>query len=404
VSAPIKRSAWVSSVVWALSSAGVTLMVERLMLHRHAEGPRGDEHGPTGEHDHEHEKHGGLERVKLTPEGRVNAALRVVEAAGGTVSVTVTLPGEVRLHGERIAHVTPRVGGVAREVRAKLGDAVKRGDVLAVLDSRELTDISREVRAAGERVKLAEANWTRVEKLSKDGILPEKELLAAKQLLAEARIEQESAAQMLASTGSGRGGVYEMIAPIDGTIVEKHATLGEVLKDDAPAFVVADLREVWVDVTVYGKDLAWIAPGLPVRVRAEGLREAASGTIAVLSATASGEARTTTARVVLGNVDGRWKPGLFVSADVAVEEVAARVTVPEEAVQSLDGRTVVFVEEELDTFEARPVTVGHVGFSPGGAERFLEITRGIEPGDRVVASGAFLLKAELGKSAAGHDH
>lgn len=406
---------WIGRVVLVGATIGLTLWVDRWVTYlresktdSHAGHGHGDAHEEHGEHEGEgaeaHDHAPGTKHVTLTEEGRKNAGITLATAAAGKVHVTLSLPGEVRLNEELVAHVTPRVSGITREVKGRLGDNVKRGDLLATLDSRELTDISREARASQERVKLAEQNLTRIEKLSKEGIIPEKEYLLAKQALAEAKIEQESAAQMLASTGAGGGGVYKMVAPLDGTIIEKHATLGEVLKDDSAAFVIADLKELWVDVTVYSKDLAWVSVGQPVRIRAEGIAEPASGTIAFISATAMGEARTSSARVLIENPGGAWKPGLYVTADIAIEEVDAKVVLPEDAVQTVEGRTVVFVEEEDGGFEVRPVKVGHVGLDATGKARFLEIEHGLEAGDRFVDRGSFTLKAELGKGSAGHEH
>lgn len=410
---PSAARVWIGRVVLVGTTIGLTLLADRWITYfldgshdEHEGHGHGDEHGHGAEgkaHDEHAESDEHAQRVVLTEEGKKNAGIALGTAAPGKVHVTLSLPGEVRLNEELVAHVTPRVSGISREVKARLGDVVKRGDVLATLDSRELTDISREARASQERVKLAEQNLTRVEKLSKDGIVPEKELLLAKQALAEAKIEQESAAQMLASTGAGGGGVYKMVAPIDGTIIEKHATVGEVLKDDAAAFMIADLSKLWVDVTVYSKDLAWVSVGQPVRIRAEGIREPAHGTIAFISATAMGEARTTSARVLIDNPGGAWKPGLYVTADIAIEEVDAAVVVPEEAVQSLEGRSVIFVVED-EAYEPRRVKLGHVGLDQGGKARFLEVLSGLEKGDAYVEKGAFILKAELGKGSAGHEH
>lgn len=407
MSGPSRGKLWAGAVALVAATAGATIAIDRALGHATApsatngQGAHGDDHGAHGDDHGDHE--GEADRVELTAEGRVNAGIEVAAAGPGEVDMTLTLPGQVTLNGEALAHVTPRVGGIAREVKSRIGDKVKRGDVLALIDSRELSEISREARSSRERVKLADANLTRIEKLYKEGIVPEKEYLAAKQAYAEAKIDEESAAQSLATTGTVGGGTYRLVAPIDGTVIEKHITLGEVVKDDQPAFVVADLSTLWIDVTIYSKDLAWVAVGQPVRVRAEGIKVPAAGKISFLSATATGEARTTSARVLLDNSSGVWKAGLFVVADIAIERIKASVVVPEEAVQALEGRSVVFVEDG-DGFRAQPVKVGHVGLDADGRARFVEIESGLVPGARYVSKGAFTLKAELAKGSAGHEH
>lgn len=403
MSGPSAAALWAGAVALVATTAGATIAIDRAIDRASARLAHGD---PEEHREHESaqgEHEGEAERVELTPEGRANAGIELAAAGPGEVDMTLTLPGQVTLNGEALAHVTPRVGGIAREVKSRIGDRVKRGDVLALIDSRELSEISREARSSRERVKLADANLTRIAKLYEEGIVPEKEYLTAKQAYAEAKIQEESAAQMLATTGTGGGGTYKLVAPLDGTVIEKHMTLGEVIKDDQPAFVIADLSTLWVDVTIYSKDLAWVAVGQPVRVRAEGIKLPAAGKISFLSATATGEARTTSARVLLDNASGVWKAGLFVVADIAIERIEANVVVPEEAVQTIEGRSVVFVEDG-DGFRAQPVKVGHVGLDADGRAKFVEIESGLQPGSRYVSKGSFTLKAELAKGSAGHEH
>ncbi|NUP11852.1 MAG: efflux RND transporter periplasmic adaptor subunit [Polyangiaceae bacterium] len=407
---PTKKSAaapWIALVVAVPLAAFVAIVVDR----RLAEPTSGDEHGEheghEGHGDEEHEGHGheehGAGRVKLTEEGRKNAGIEVAKAKSGTVNVTLSLPGEVALNADKTAHVTPRVGGTAREVNKQLGDVVKKGEVLAVLDSKELAELSGQARAAYERLKLAKANFERVEKLYNDKIVPEKEFLASKKELAEAQIEVEATSQMLASAGNGSSGKYNLIAPLDGTIIEKHVSIGEVLKDDTRVFVIADLSTVWVDVTVYAKDLSKVAVGQSVVVRADGLDKPLVGTISFVGAIAKSEARAAQARVVLPNPDGKLKPGLFVTADIALDKADAEVVVPDDAIQSLESTSVVFVEEE-GTFEARRVRTGRVGTNGSGGLLSVEIVGGLEPGEAYVEKGSFILKAELGKGSAGHEH
>ena len=413
-------AALVAGVILLVALAVVTTWVLDHELHAHGEasGHEGhDDHEGHEEEKHGHgeKKHGGHGedekkheegRVKLTPAALANAALEMKTAGPGEVAVTLALPGEVALNAEALAHVTPRIGGTVREVKKQLGDLVKKGDVLAVLDSRELAEMQRELYAAKERLTLAEANFTRQEALWREKISAEKDYLASKQALAEAQIDHRSAAQKLsagAGTKAAKGGGYALVAPLDGTIIEKHVSVGEVLKDDTQAFVIADLSTVWVNVTVYAKDLARIQIGQSVQVRAEGIVQAAGGTITYLGQVVGEETRSAHARVVLQSPGSSWRPGLFVTADVAVDRVSAPVVVADDAVQTVEGKPVVFVQED-DAFEARPITIGRRGKSGDTKGMVVEVLKGVAAGDRYVAGNSFILKAELGKSEAGHEH
>ena len=190
-----------------------------------------------------------------------------------------------------------------------------------------------------------------------------------------------------------------MRAPLDGVVLQKHITLGEILGADSLPFVIADLSDVWIVLTVYQKDLASIGPGQRAHIVAtHGLAESA-GTIEYVSPLLDQHTRTTTARVVMPN-DGAWRPGLFVTARVLVERFRANVVVPKTAIQTMDGEQVVFVETN-DGFAVRHVRPGRTDADS------VEILDGLEPGDRYVAKGGFVLKAELGKASfehAGHAH
>jgi membrane fusion protein, heavy metal efflux system len=395
---------WLALALAVPLTAVVAVMVDRKLADPAASAEH-DEHGEgeAGEHDeHGHEEHGGG-RVKLTEEGRKNAGIELAKAGPGSVSVILSLPGEVTLNADKTAHVTPRVAGTVKDVKKQLGDVVKKGDILAVLDSKELAELSGKTRAAQERLKLAKANFTRVDKLFQEKIVPEKEYLAAKQTLAEAQIDAESTSQMLATTGTGSSGSYNLIAPLDGTIIEKHASIGEVLKDDTRVFVIADLSTVWVDITVYTKDLAKVAVGQSVIVRADGLEKPVLGTISFVGSIAKADARAAQARVVLQNTDGKLKPGRVVTAEIALEKGEAPVVIADDAVQTLEGASVVFIEEE-GAFEARKVKIGRVGINGSDPKIFVEILSGLEAGEAFVDKGSFILKAELAKGAASHEH
>ena len=316
------------------------------------------------------------------------------------MNVTISLPGEVALNQDKLAHVTPRVSGTALEVRKQLGAVVKKGEVLAVLQSGDLAETQRNFLATKERLALAESNFARAELLQKDNVSSQKEYLEARQALAEANIEYRGASQQLqaiggATSGSGKSA---LVAPFDGTIIEKHIGVGEVLSNETRAFIVADLSKIWVNVTVYAMDLARVRVGQSAEVRGEGIARPAYGTIAYLGQVLGEETRSAVARVVLDNPGPEWRPGLFATAEVSVEQGGAAVTVNDEAIQTIEGKDVVFVEKD-GGFEPRAVTLGR-----RGSAHVVEVVDGLKAGERYVSKNSFILKAELGKSEAGHEH
>ncbi|UCE60248.1 MAG: efflux RND transporter periplasmic adaptor subunit [Phycisphaerales bacterium] len=194
---------------------------------------------------------------------------------------------------------------------------------------------------------------------------------------------------------------YPLRAPFDGTVIDKHLTLGEKHGDDSNAFTIADLSSVWVDIRVYQTDIASVKEGQWVRVAAgDGMVEA-RGVISYVSPIVDEKTRTALARVVLPNVDGSWRPGLFVTAEVSAGEDSARILIPKTAVQRLDEESIVFLDTD-DGLRATPVRLGR------GQDTHVEVLSGISTGQRYVTRGAFELKAKLVTSDldphAGHGH
>lgn len=190
---------------------------------------------------------------------------------------------------------------------------------------------------------------------------------------------------------------FEVKTLISGTVISKHITLGEAVSRERDTFVIADLRTVWVDITVYQRDLDRVRTGQTAAIFVGHGRSRVSGTIGYITPVVDEATRTATARIVLPNGRGTWRPGMFVTAEILLERVDAGVAIPKTALQTLDSHAVVFVET-AEGFEAREVTLGRAGGD------LVEVIDGLEPGERFVASGGFTLKAELGKEAFGDGH
>ncbi|MFV2072785.1 MAG: efflux RND transporter periplasmic adaptor subunit [Thermoanaerobaculales bacterium] len=356
------------------------------------------------------EEHSDEGAVRLSPEELQEFEVEMATADAGRLKVEVSLPGEVRVNADLLAHVVPRVGGVVREVKKNLGDKVRTGEVMAVIESRELADAKAAFLAARERVALADASFDRELRLWKQQVSSEQEYLEAKRDLAETRIELSSSEQKLHALGFSEDELaslpqhpdrsftrFEIVAPFAGTIIEKHITLGEAVETNAKIFTVADLRTVWIDLSVYQKDLPFVREGQDVAISAGGSGPDGIGVISYVGPIVGEETRTALARVVLENPDGRWRPGLFVTASITVENIQVDLAVPKSAVLIMDGETVVFVDGE-EGLEPHRVTVGR---SDG---TLVEILSGLEQGRTYVSSGGFTLKAELEKESIGGGH
>lgn len=351
----------------------------------------------------------GQQVVRLGDATRHEVGIEVQRAGAGTLQRSIILHGEVMLNADRVAHLVPRVPGIVQQVHKHLGDQVQAGEVTAILESRELATLHAAYLAAKARLALAQTTFRREADLWQKKISAEHEYLEAKQALEEARITLHTAEQQLYALGFSSTSLarlasqpatvltqYAITAPFDGAVIEKHLTLGEALKEDTTVFVIADLRSVWVDLQVYQHDLPFVHAGQPVVMSAGHELPDAQGTLSYVGPILGEHTRTALARVVLLSPKGPWRPGLFVTAQISAETVNVPVLVPETSLQTLAEHTVVFVET-AEGFAPRPVTLGRSN------DTQVEITAGLQPGERYVTRGAFTIKAQLSKATFGGD-
>ena len=346
-------------------------------------------------------------RVRMSDTTAKSAGIAVRTAAPMKIRSALQLSGEIQFNQDRVAHVVPRLAGVVVRSAKNLGDEVQKGEVLAVLESQTLADLKSEHLATSKRLELANTTFEREKRLWQDKISAEQDYLASRHALVEAEIAHGSVQQKLFALGLTyeavmRGGAdgltrYEIRAPLDGVVIEKHLALGEAVKEDASIFTIADLSTVWAEMTVYPKDLNSVKLGQKVTVRVTALNAEARGRVAYVGSLVGEQTRSAKARVTLPNPERSWRPGLFVTVDLVRDETEVPVAVPLDAVQSVGDRKVVFGRYG-EYFELRPVELGR---SDG---KWVEVMTGLPAGTAYAASRSFILKADLGKAGAAHEH
>ncbi len=393
--------------------------------HSHAAHDEAEEHGgheDPDEHEHhddheahEEHQHHDEEGLKLSPEQLAAFDIKLSTAGPGVIRKTLDLTGEVIVEPDRLYHVVPRVAGVVQKVYKQLGDEVKAGDVLALLSSRDLADAKAEFVAADSLLKLANSNLYRDRQLYQGKITSRRQYQAAKQAQVEAAIRQKAAKQRLQALGLSLDEINKLIkdqdqdltlyalkAPADGVIIAKHASHGELLTTATRSFTIADLRRVWVNLTLYQKDLESVKTGQKVIISSRFIDHQqplmAESRIQWISPVLDEKTRSATARVILDNLQLQWRPGLFVNAKVILSETPADIVIPLSALQNVDGKTVVFIQHEAGEFEPQEVITGKRDFNN------IEILSGLTAGQSYVSQNAFTLKAQGQKGAFGHGH
>ena len=289
------------------------------------------ESGHEGDDEHEGE-------IVLSEKAVELAGITIAEVTNVSIARTIELPGEIGFNEDQLAHITPRFGGVVRDIPSRLGEWVKKGDILATIESN--------------------ASLT----------------------------------------------TYSVRAPIEGRIVEKHATPGEFAGEDATLLVIANLGSVWANCEVYAKDADVIKTGQAIVIKAVSSDHQIKATLSYVAPVYNETTRSMIARAVIPNKASAWRPGTFITGVISLSSDTLVPAVSKDAIQVLHDKTVVFVpeEDEENVFRAVEVTCGL------SDDNVVEITAGLKPGDQYVAHGAFELKAKVVTGAlgghAGHGH
>ncbi len=358
-------------------------------------GKHGDEAGHA-EGEHENEVHMSAEALEL-------AGIRLAVAERRALTGGVAIPAEVQFEPSSTAHVGPMVPGRITRVSVALGDRVRRGQLLGVVASSDVSTARARLDQARARLSAAEATQRRQQQLSTEGIGAQRSLIDADAQVGELRAEVEGLRRQLSVFGSGSAGELMLTAPIDGVVVAVHATLGETATPEQPAFIVTDPTKVWVRGNVPELELSRVVAGSAAIVRLHAFPELSmTGTITYVAPALDEKTRSLPVRVTLQAPDARLRSGLFGSIELVGGSADERVlVVPADAVASLDGQTVVFVPaDEPNSFKPQPVALGR---RAGG---LFEVRSGLEEGARLAISGAFTLKSALrsGELSEGHEH
>lgn len=191
--------------------------------------------------------------------------------------------------------------------------------------------------------------------------------------------------------------VYDMLSPISGTVIDRQISLGEYASEQKPAFTVADLSTVWVDMSVYRRDLPRVKMGDTVLIDVGDGGKPIEAKISYVSPVGSADTQSALVRAVIANEGLRLRTGLFVSARLILSAKKVPVAVKSSAIQTVENRNVVFVRNG-SKFEVRDVELG------ARDPENVEILFGLLEGDKYAAKNSFIVKAELAKGSATHEH
>ena len=350
---------------------------------------------------------GRKQTVAMTDERIKLAEIEQAKAELGNIAKRLTVPGTIVPDADRLAHVSVKLAGTVAELRKNIGDDVVKGEVLAVLESREVADAKSEYLAARLGNELQQDLASRDKSLWDGRAIPEQQHIKSRNAAAQSSMRFDIARQKLMALGVEEREISEIPraaegslrrqdirAPISGRLVERKVELGAAVGRDnleTELFVIVDLSKVWVELSVSSADLSLIAEKQGVDIAARG-GQTGQARIVFVSPLLDRETRAARVMAALENPDRAWRPGTFVTAAIALAQKQAAVVIPAAALQNMEGRKIVFVRT-ADGFERRDVSLGE---RDGG---LVEVLAGLSAGETIATTNSFSLKAELSKPA-----
>lgn len=339
--------------------------------------------------------------IQAESEGEIHLSAKQIVAAGITLvrpatggAGVLSLPATIESDPQATQVVSAAIGGRIVALNRNLGEAVRRGEVVAVIESRDAAGLRAEVEAAQARANLARSLLAREERLFTLKVSPERDLIAARTAMTEANIALRLARQQLSAAGVGSGSLNRIgiVAPIGGRVTARSVVLGQTVAADAELFRIANLGRVAINLSLTPVDAGRVRVGTPVEVRSG--ERSATARIQFVSPVLDAATRLVPAVALLDNGGGLWRPGEPVTAILQAGAPGNAVSVPDSAIQTVEGRTSVFVRNK-EGFRTVPVTVTS---RVGGAAT----VTGLSGREQLAGEGSFTLKAELAKGEAEH--
>ncbi|WP_096895026.1 efflux RND transporter periplasmic adaptor subunit [Candidatus Scalindua japonica] len=362
-------------------------------------------HGKHGDHgDHEESIEIDKERINL-----IGLKTQVVKKK--VVYQRVNATAEIQFNANKLFHISPRVKGKVDEIFADFGDEVVEGQKLALFDSIELGEARSVYLRAKTKMDITMADYEREKGLWEKKISSEKEMFNAKGEYFLAKAEFEAAENKLHLLGLSEDDIHKttsqlhsfehfpLLSPYNGTVIEKHITLGQMTGPEKTLFTIANLDVLWIILDIYEKDLSTIELDQKVEVYVPAFPDDKfMGKISFINHVVEEATRTVKVRVEIDNSKRMLKPGMFATAKIVTGKPEKILTVPLSALQRLEGKNVVFVEKRYGVFESYTVKTG----KEFGSD--IEVLHGLKEGEKVVTEGSFYLKSELLQDTLGEGH
>ncbi len=388
---------------------GVTILIS-LWIWLSNRNEKNDEHeheGETEQHTEENteDSHSEEGEIQLTTQQMVEHGLKVETVTQGEVNSFVTLPGKLVVNTDQQAHISPNFSGHVEQVHVALGQYVERGQTLAILSVPELIDQQANLSMAQSSLRLAQQEYQREQQLWSQGISAKQDLQRAENAYRQAQITVQSQQARLQALGStGQNGRFVIRAPISGMISQKDIVVGENVQLADQLFVIENLKDLWLEFNLPNTSNIQLQTGQILNFKINGSDQDYQAKVQTLNSQADVQTGRLQVRAKVTTQADALRPNVLVNVSVSDDQAKIALRIQKKALQQVEGKSVVFVIESEEKgqihLKAQPIEVG-VSSQDG---QWLEVISGLSEGQKYIADGSFLLKSELEKDEAGHEH
>ncbi|WP_180124950.1 efflux RND transporter periplasmic adaptor subunit [Acinetobacter sp. YH12080] len=351
----------------------------------------------------EHAEEGELQ---LTAQQMVEQGIKMATAESGLVENIIQLPGKLAVNTDQQAHISPNFSGHVEQVSVALGQTVQKGQTLAVLSVPELIDQQANLRMAEANLDLARQDYQREQKLWSQGISAKQDFQRAENAYRQAQISVQSAHSRLQALGanSGQNGRFIIRAPIAGVISQKDIVVGENVQLADQLFTIEQLKDLWLEFNLAHQYSAQLQTGQNVSFKINGSDQLYDAKVQSLTSQADVQTGRLVVRAKIKQQSAELRPNVMVNVLLADSGTKNALRVQKSAVQSIEGKDSIFIVESEQKgqvhLKAQALKLGQAS-SDG---QWIEVISGLEAGQKYISQGSFLLKSELEKDEAGHEH
>ncbi|QCO22127.1 efflux RND transporter periplasmic adaptor subunit [Acinetobacter cumulans] len=363
------------------------------------------EHNEANDSDAEAE-HAEEGELQLSAQQMIEQGIKIATAENGLVENIIQLPGKLAVNTDQQAHISPNFSGHVEQVSVALGQTVQKGQTLAVLSVPELIDQQANLRMAEANLDLSRQDYQREQKLWSQGISAKQDFQRAENAYRQAQISVQLAQSRLQALGanSGQNGRFIIRAPIAGVISQKDIVVGENVQLADQLFTIEQLKDLWLEFNLAHQYSAQLQTGQNVSFKINGSDQLYSAEVQSLTSQADVQTGRLVVRAKLKQQSAELRPNVMVNVLLADSGNKNVLRVQKSAVQSIEGQDSIFIVESEQKgqvhLKAQALKLGQAS-SDG---QWLEVISGLEAGQKYISQGSFLLKSELEKDEAGHEH